>query len=90
MVICYLCHGKGKFDAAEIVLKQGRVVLPEMECQQCNGKGYIGAPQMDGYPPVIGSRLDAAADLMAEEINSGNPDIAKCFAVGLKAMKEED
>jgi hypothetical protein len=32
--------------------------------------------------------LDEAADKMAEEINSGNPDIAKCFAIGLKAMKK--
>jgi hypothetical protein len=32
--------------------------------------------------------LDKAADLMAEEILSGNIDIGKCFAIGLKAMKQ--
>jgi hypothetical protein len=32
--------------------------------------------------------LDKAADLMAEEILTGNIDIAKCFAIGLKAMKQ--
>ncbi|MFH0887524.1 MAG: hypothetical protein V1843_05080 [bacterium] len=34
--------------------------------------------------------LDDAADKMAEEILNGNPDIAKCFSIGLKAIKEAD
>lgn len=32
--------------------------------------------------------LDEAADRMAEEILSGKPDIGKCFALGLKVMKD--
>jgi hypothetical protein len=31
--------------------------------------------------------LDDAADKMAEQILSGSPDIPKCFALGINAMK---
>jgi hypothetical protein len=31
--------------------------------------------------------LDDAADKIAEEINSEEPDISKCFSIGLEAMK---
>ncbi len=68
MRICGWCYGKGKFEGYEIVVpktglhsrvcKKNRTVkVPEQPCNFCNGKGYIGAPQMEGYPPVIGCKI---------------------------------
>ena len=56
-VICYLCHGNGKFDAYKITVNNQTIEVPEQKCPTCDGKGIIAAPQFEGCPPVIGSKL---------------------------------
>ena len=55
--ICNICHGKGKFDSYEFTINGKKVIVPEYKCLSCDGKGVIGAPQFEGYPPVIGSKI---------------------------------
>jgi hypothetical protein len=57
MRVCDHCHGKGKFEAF-IFTYEGKIIeVPERKCYTCDGKGFISAPQFEGYPPVIGSKL---------------------------------
>jgi len=53
-VICYMCHGKGKFEEYEITVNGKTVTVPEQPCFSCDGKGVISAPQFEGCPSVIG------------------------------------